>query len=481
MTTEVKERSVQDWLFEKVGYDPTQGGRNKYQPKIVSCTKRFELVAGGEQAGKSEVASKVFLTKWFDDQVQFEGEYGDGSHDPLLYWLIGAAYGETIKEFTYIHDDLIALGQPVKASKRVDPGTIILKFPGEYKPRLRIETKSATDITKMSKDAPHGIIICEADQVGLIVFERAQGRLTPHNGWLFMCGTFEKSIGWYPMLWESWKSGTGDRQSFSLPSYSNYFLYPGGRNDPKILELERNSSDQFFMERIEGRPVPPRGLVFKEFRADIHIQDCAYVPGEKVYIGEDPGYGAKSAHAVEVCQIIDGQVRVFDELYYRGLTTEEIVGMVMKRPWWKEKGGAGIFLTSDPYYRSQHHSMTSVEEQWLDQANLVSTGGKIRVNEGDERLKQFLKPDPFTGRPGIVFSPYCSGILSEFGAMPHPLPPYEGQTMAYSWKMDKDGNVIGDTPESLYNHGIRGIEYFLVDRYGYGAALGNQVVKMKRW
>ena len=205
MTT--AEQTVTDWLFEKVGYDPTQGGRNQYQKKILSAKKRFKLVAGGEQAGKSVLASKSFLENWFDDQIKFEGRYGDGTNEPLLYWLIGSAYGETIKEFMYISDDLVSLGQPIQASKRVDPGEILLRFPREKKPRLRIETKSATDITKMSKDAPHGIIICEADQVDLIVYERAQGRLTPHNGWLFMCGTFEKSIGWYPQLWEAWQSG----------------------------------------------------------------------------------------------------------------------------------------------------------------------------------------------------------------------------------------------------------------------------------
>ena len=479
MTT--AEQTVAEWLFEKVGYDPTQGGRNQYQKKILTTKKRFKLVAGGEQAGKSVLASKSFLENWFDDQIKFEGRYGDGTNEPLLYWLIGSAYGETIKEFMYISDDLMSLGQPIQSSKRVDPGEIVLRFPKEKKPRLRIETKSATDITKMSKDAPHGIIICEADQVDLIVYERAQGRLTPHNGWLFMCGTFEKSIGWYPQLWEAWQSGAEDRQSFSLPSYSNYSMYPGGRNDAKIIELERNSSDQFFMERIEGRPVPPKGLVFKEFRADLHIAECYYEPGEPIYIGEDPGYGAKSAHAVEITQIIDGQIRIFDELYYRGLTTEEIIDMVMKRPWWKEKAGSGIYLTSDPHYRSQHHSMTSVEEQWFSQGGLMSTGERIRVNEGDERLRQFLKPDAFTGKPGVIISPYCTGILSEFGASPHPLSPYQGQTMVYSWKIDKDGNVIGNTPEGLNNHGIRALEYMIVDHFGYGITLGKQKIRVKRW
>jgi len=479
MTTTVQpETDVTSYIFGKVGYDPTQNGRNEFQPKVLKAKKRYKLVSGGEQGGKSTLASKEWLKNWVQDQVTHEG-YGDGKGPPLLYWLIGASYNETIKEFTYIADDLMALGQPIKVSKRVDPGEIVLKFPGERKARLVIETKSATDITKMSKDAPHGIIMCEADQMGYIVFERAQGRLTPHNGWLFMSGTYERSIGWYAQLWEAWQSGTEDRQSWSVPSYSNYALYPGGRNDPKILELERRATDQFFMERIEGRPVPPKGLVFSpEFRADIHIQECSYEPGNPVYIWEDPGYSAESAHAVECAQYIGGQVRVFDELYYRGFVTKDIIDMVMRRPWWNEESK---FLTSDPSYRSQHHSMTSVEEQWLSQAGLVATGDKIRINEGTERLKQFFKPDPFTGIPGIIISPNCPGVLSELGAGPHPIAPFEGQMRAYSWKVDKDGNVVGETPEDRNNHGLKSIIYGIVDHWGYSIGLSQKKILVTRW
>ena len=40
-------------LYEKLGFTPTQ-----LQKDILSSRKRFVLVAGGEQAGKSMVASK---------------------------------------------------------------------------------------------------------------------------------------------------------------------------------------------------------------------------------------------------------------------------------------------------------------------------------------------------------------------------------------------------------------------------------------
>ena len=53
MTTQISTPEIVDYLFSKLDFDPTE----KQRP-IVECRKRFILVAGGEQAGKSMIASK---------------------------------------------------------------------------------------------------------------------------------------------------------------------------------------------------------------------------------------------------------------------------------------------------------------------------------------------------------------------------------------------------------------------------------------
>ena len=50
-----------DYLFEKVEFSPTP-----LQRGILSCRKRYVLVSGGEQAGKSMVASKYLLSRFMD-------------------------------------------------------------------------------------------------------------------------------------------------------------------------------------------------------------------------------------------------------------------------------------------------------------------------------------------------------------------------------------------------------------------------------
>ena len=47
--------------------------------------------------------------------------------------------------------------------------------------------------------------------------------------------------------------------------------------------------------------------------------------------------------------------------------------------------------------------------------------------------------------------------------------------------MDREGNIVGETPEDKHNHGIKALIYGLVERYGYGYIEGRDRIKVKRW
>jgi len=441
-------------LFAKVDFEPTAE-----QGLILASDHRFNLVAGGEQGGKSVVASKYLLSHVFDTETD----------EPGLYWLVGADYAQTEREFHYLVEDFEKLHLLKYASKRVDPGQMILQD------GTRIVTKSAKDPRKLAREAPDGIIGCEASQLDVMTFERMRGRAAPKKGWLFMAGTFESSLGWYPALWTAWKSGYDDRKSWSLPTWTNIILYPEGRNDPEILKLERESSDEYFMERIAGVPVPPRGLVFGEIRADIHVRDVAYIKDTPVHLWVDPGYAG--AYAVEAVQIVNDRPQVFDEIYEQGLITTDIINIVAQRPWARDVSFGVIDVAG-----LQHQAQAAPAETW--QASPADGGlglhmstNKVLIPEGIERLKSFLKINPLTNEPGILFSPKCKGILSEFGIAPNP---FDGQTKAYSWKMGRDGEVVGNTPESKYNHGLNATWYGLFDHFG-PVKRGPSKIQVRRW
>ena len=440
---------LRDYLYDKVGFTPTDE-----QVAILESPYRFNLVAGGEQAGKSMVASKYLLGRFMETE------------EPGLYWLVAADYERTRAEFEYLVQDFATLGILKQASKRVDPGYIVLAD------GTRIETKSAKDPRTLAKRAPNGILGCEASQLDMETFFRLRGRCAPKRGWMFLAGTFEGSLGWYPQMYTAWAAGADpEAKAYSLPSWTNKYLYPGGREDPEIQRLKEVASDDFYMERIEGKPSPPKGLVFTEFRPDAHVVDVEYVPDVPVHLWMDPGYAG--GYAVEVIQVQGEQIQVIDEIYEVGLVTDEIIDIAKSRPWWPDVKFGVIDIAGN-----QHQAMAAPAEVWLQQAGLYLSSQKVKINEGTERLKGWLKIDPRTHAPRIVFSPKCIGIMSEFGMAPNP---FDGQTRAYRWKTDREGNIVGDTPEDKYNHGIKAIIYGLIDRFGYSYVQGHDRIKVRRW
>ena len=73
---------IADFIYDKVDFKPTE-----LQLPILQSWKRFVLVAGGEQAGKSMVAAKYLLGRFLETE-------GEG-----LFWLVAADYERTRAEF----------------------------------------------------------------------------------------------------------------------------------------------------------------------------------------------------------------------------------------------------------------------------------------------------------------------------------------------------------------------------------------------
>lgn len=477
MTTHTLPEATQG-IFEDVGYTPTSG-----QLPIVLYQGRFILVTGGQQAGKSELGAKKFQDQLNQDIDKWQpcvGGHEEGlnpDRDPskcpghselkfphlinrrcdptLIYWLVGAEYLNCEEEFIRIFHDLIMLGLPATNSSKVDtPGWIQVKFPDENFPRISIAVKSeARPDAAFARVSPHGIIACEAGQLSFNTYNLMNSRTIGRKGWLWLIGTIEKSQPWFPAMAENWRISYEDRKSFELPTWSNDFLFPGGEGNAEIQRLRRESSDDFYMERIAGKSVPPEGLVFKEFNIVTHVnEDVIYIPGQTVYIFEDPGFAG--IHALEICHKIDGQYRVFDEFHQSNALTEDVIHWCTQQTWWQENKELAI----DPYYKDVHHAMGSIEELWASEVGLIAADTKrMNINLSDERLAQYLHVNLTTHKAGAVFHPKCVGIISEFGAIPSPHSGH-GEIMAYRWKTGDDNANIGIHPQSNNCDGIRALE-----------------------
>jgi len=245
-----------------------------------------------------------------------------------------------------------------------------------------------------------------------------------------------------------------------MPSWTNTFIYPGGRDDPEIKAVEAAMSHEWFMERFGGIPTPPRGTVFHEFRNHIHtglpdtIKFDAALP---VYLWVDPGYD--SAYAVEVIQIKDGHVHIIDEIYERRFVTSDIIKICKQRPWWNKVLGGSIDIAA-----RQHQGMPAVIEIWNKEAGINLRSQKLPIRDGIEAVKRFLIVNPITGSAMLHISTSCRGIISEMGGCPNPL---TGATAIYSWHTDNNGNVVGEAPEDKNNHASKALAYGIVDMFGF--------------
>lgn len=335
---------------------------------------------------------------------------------------------------------------------RVDPGQIML-IDGTV-----IKTKSAQDYRDLHKEAPNGIMVCEGGLMSFEAYGRVSERAAPNKAWVFMNGTVEFSLGWWIEKIKQWSvANTQGGKSWILPSWTNKARFQGGRQDPEILRLEREHSKEWFMERCGGEPCPPSGLVFKDFRMELHVGDYPFDPELPVFLWIDPGYGG--AYALEVAQVKKQRVYIVDEIYKQNYFHEDIIDAARSRPWWPAVSYGVIDIAA-----KQHQADKSAEEVWLKLAGKRLVSQKIGVNQGNERLAAFLKPDPLDGQPKFFINYPCQGLISEFGGC---LNPETHEIAPYRWKVDKSGIIVGKTPDDKSNHGLRAVVYGLVDKFGY--------------
>lgn len=433
-----------DKIVEKLGIT-----LNSEQREIIYCDSREIIVGGGERGGKSFVSALFLVTRFWQ---------GD------LFWIAAKDYARCEPEFTYVADFLQKL-------QAVLPDDIHTPRNGQWWMALKkgtgpdankstiIKTWSLDDWRKVGGEAPDGIIAAEAAQDARHEYTRLSDRTMEKRGWLFASGTFESSLGWYPELFKQYQLPNQAGVSFSLPTWSNLVIYPGGENNPEIIRKKENSpSLEHFMERFGGVPCPPSGIVFPEARNHTHVAGLEIVQDTQIGLAIDPGYAG--AYAVEAVQISNDTIRVFDEVYVQGATTEEVIAICEHKwaSWWKPDYGVVDIAAK------QHQAMPAVIEVWQKKAGLRLRSNRVLEAEGRDRLHGFLRINPIDNRPRMLIDPKCLGLLSELGLAPNP---FTHEAAPYRWKEDRAGNIIGTAPDDKNNHAIKALTYLIIDKFGH--------------
>lgn len=441
MTTITEEKKAEEYrkrskearweIFKRLKYEPSPEQELVHFADLEHLWLRIKLITGGERAGKSLLADKEVMSRFWEGK---------------LYWLGGQDYEEARPEFGYCLQDAQTLGL-LETYSFPKEGPCSLTLTGG----VVIKTRSFKDIQKIGMEAPDGIVICEAAQVTWDVVERCRTRVSASKGWLLLEGTMEGSIGYYAELSREWAGPNNYRaKSFTLPSWSNHVHYPGGRDDPQIKFMENTLPEDVFLERYAGVPCPISQMVIKDFRNDIHLGDFPFDPNLPVEITIDPGWAG--AYTVLACQWRGETLYIIDEVYLQGYTTEEIISMCQVKPWFRNIRGGTIDIAAP-----DEHKIWQEKTELILSKKLLIRKNKVEIEAGINRLRTYLKPHPVTGKPLLFVDKKCRGIISEWGGGRSPV--HGGG----AWLRDKNTN----RPLKKNDHASKAVYYMLVDKMGY--------------
>ena len=432
-------------LYEILEYVPSPPQEQFHRSRV-----RTKLLAGGERAGKSlATAIEAYTRSHFTR---------DGR--PGVFWVVGPDYIQARKEFEYVVEMHEKMGRAISTlSMPRGPSsawTLITKDGTQW------ATRTSKDERKIASEAVDGIIMSEAAQQTYSSYLKCRGRIAERRGWIILSGTFEGSVSYYVELYERWRADNKEKAAaFSIPTWTNEVIYPGGRFNAEIAALEISMPHDLFMERIGAKPMKPEGLVFKEYSSLIHSVPLRMNPELPVEIAIDPGYNG--AYSVLAIQLDGNNVNIIDEIYERKTKTRRIIAMCKQRPWWhlvpkqsSAKSGGVIDIAA-----RQHNADDSHIEIWLQDGGIALRSRPVGIREGITAVRSFLLDD-ITGNPRMFFNEVLSagkdvsghpmGIIGEFGA--------------YKYRKWADGRPTTDLPIDQYNHACKALGYWLYDTFG---------------
>jgi hypothetical protein len=298
-------------LFKLIGYQP-----HHKQVLYHLSDSRFKVPVCGRRFGKSTMASRDVEPQLF-------------TRTSKRIWIIGPTYDLAEREFRVIWDDLI-VGQKLGQDKRVKKsynkrsGDMSITMPWG----TMIEAKSAEHPERLVGEALDYAVMSEAAKHKEDTWDRfIRPALSDKRGG----ASFPTTPEGYNWLYQLWARGQDPNSpmwaSWQFPSWENTVMFPGGRQDPEILDLEQGMVPEAFDQEIGALFSSFVGKIFPEWDEATHVTEVPYDPRLPNYIAFDWGYTNPLA-AVEFQVDSWDRIRVW-RVHYKAFTRLEDHLMLM--------------------------------------------------------------------------------------------------------------------------------------------------------
>lgn len=409
---------------------------------------RFCLILGGERGGKSRMAAWLALGAL---DINKPGEY----------WIVGPDYQQARPEFTYIYN---ALKDGVGGISFIKPETVSMPVsiasPWSFETiwGQTFRTRSAADIQKLASFSVSGVIMAEAAQHIYESYLKLMGRIQETAGFLILSGTLERGLPWYGDLYTRWL-GDNDlgARSFSLPTWSNTYIFPGGREDKRIKELESEYPADLFMERFGAVPSRKLGLVVPEFDYAKHVKRLVVDPTLPVELAIDPG---QHTYAVLFVQYDGPFCNVLDAVYTHGEIAQNVIPMAVANPLWKyvDLAHAGVIDNAG----KQHMANKSQVELWQEIAHVTLRSSYWFMDDTIAVIRTRLLDTNLWHKPLIYFDSRFGNRKSPDGLALDVLAEFE----LWVWPEREPSRNVAKVPIDRNNDAIKALAYSLLDRFG---------------
>lgn len=268
-----------DLWFQETGYNPHPG-----QSLVHFDNTRHRVLSNGRRWGKSMFGGKEIET--FAFVKNFLGQ-------PMRGWIIGPEYPDAEKEFRIIYDTFKALDIDKVSSKflnNVENGNMHIATSWGFD----LQCRSARHPESLVGEGLDFVLLAEAGRHKKRTFtEYVRPALSDKRGLSMMSGVPEDANDTNLLYW-GYKRGQDPKmtqwKSWQLPSWTNTAVFPGGRNDPEILEAEADLTEDEFQRQYGGQFILKRGRVMKEWDNDVHIGDFSYNYDWPLFAAVDFGY-----------------------------------------------------------------------------------------------------------------------------------------------------------------------------------------------
>lgn len=267
-----------------------------------------------------------------------------------------------------------------------------------------------------------------------------------------------------PLMGLTWVYQTiylNERQDSEVQSWVMQWSDNPWLSAKEIAALESTMTEDEREARQYGRFVALSGLIYKEFREDIHVIDPFAIPkGWFDNISIDPGYTNPLSAHFYACDG-DGTIYVIAEHYQAQMRVKEhserLKAIARALSWPRNSLGGLNALIDSAANQKTIAAEKSATDLFIE--NGISCNSQVDkdVWTGIQRVKNYLKLQPHEdtkawpkGKPRIFIFRNCPHMIREF--------------KSYRWAEPKEGVNAKEEPKKSNDHGMDELRYYIMSK-----------------